>query len=411
MRGGFFFYLKAQLKRASRLAPGVLAVVLILLVCVGLLGSIMLSRSQNNESRFKINIGIVGDTSDPYIQLALFAVKNLDPSRFSMELLELTEDEAQQMMKAGKINAYVLVPDGYIDSISYGENIPATYVSTEGAVGIGVMILDELVESLSSLLLESQNAVYGMQRYVDEHGIDIDKWDAAEVMSFDYLDKVFSREELFTVETVSVHGQLSLPAYFVCGISVFFLMLWGISACSLFAGNDLSLARLMKSRGKGAAFQAGAEFISFFVLMLLSLVCIGALIAAGTSSLGIGLAEWGGDRVRGAVIHVLRLVPAALMFSAMQFFVYELLGGRINAVLVQFLIAVGMGYVCGCLYPVSFMPDVLQNAASFLPAGAAMDFMTKGLLDESAAVSGLVMTAYAVLFWLASVLVRRRRIA
>ncbi|MBR6812475.1 MAG: hypothetical protein IKM51_03785, partial [Oscillospiraceae bacterium] len=105
MRGGFFFYLKAQFKRAMRLAPGVLAVVLILLVCVGLLGSIMLSRSQSSENRFKINIGIVGDVSDPYIQLALFAVKNLDPTRFTIDLLELNEDDAQQMMKSGRINA------------------------------------------------------------------------------------------------------------------------------------------------------------------------------------------------------------------------------------------------------------------------------------------------------------------
>ncbi|MBR6812029.1 MAG: hypothetical protein IKM51_01490, partial [Oscillospiraceae bacterium] len=297
-----------------------------------------------------------------------------------------------------------------IDSVSYGENIPATYVSTEGAVGIGVMVLDELVESLSSLLLESQNAVYGMQRYAKEHSLDIDIWDAAEVMSFDYLDKVFSRDELFKVETVSIQGKLSLTAYFVCGISVFFLMLWGISGCSLFARNDLSLGKLMKSRGKGAAFQAGAEFISFFALMLLCLVLIGALIVVITSVVGISLEEWGSDSVRGAAVFVLRLVPVTLMFSAMQFFIYELLGGKINAVLLQFLCAVGMGYVCGCLYPVSFMPDVLRNAAGFLPAGAALDFMTKGLLEQSAAVSGAVIIAYALVFWLGAAWVRRRRL-
>jgi len=114
--------------------------------------------------------------------------------------------------------------------------------------------------------------------------------------------------------------------------------------------------------------------------------------------------------VRGAAVFVLRLIPITLMFSAMQFFIYELLGGKINAVLLQFLCAVGMGYVCGCLYPVSFMPDALRNAAGFLPAGAALEFMTKGLLEQSAAVSGAVIIAYALVFWLGAVWVRRRRL-
>jgi len=80
------------------------------------------------------------------------------------------------------------------------------------------------------------------------------------------------------------------------------------------------------------------------------------------------------------------------------------------AVLLQFLCAVGMGYVCGCLYPVSFMPDALRNAAGFLPAGAALEFMTKGLLEQSAAVSGAVIIAYALVFWLGAAWVRRRRL-
>ena len=83
----------------------------------------------------------------------------------------------------------------------------------------------------------------------------------------------------------------------------------------------------------------------------------------------------------------------------------------VSGVLLQFLCAVGMGYMTGCIYPSYFFPEGVQRVGAFLPSGAARVFLAKGAEGSFSVPDFLILIGYFALFFLGSVLLRKRRIA
>ena len=74
----FYNYLKAHLWRAVKLYPAILCFTLVL--CFGLFMILygLFYQNDNQESRQKIQIGIVGNTSDTYLGVGIEAIKNFE---------------------------------------------------------------------------------------------------------------------------------------------------------------------------------------------------------------------------------------------------------------------------------------------------------------------------------------------
>ena len=99
------------------------------------------------------------------------------------------------------------------------------------------------------------------------------------------------------------------------------------------------------------------------------------------------------------------------MAGALQFLLYELSQGVIQSVLLQFLTAMALGYVSGCLYPIRFFPEWMQQAAQWLPTGCAVTFLGAGLTRRAAPAAALGLALYTALFAAAAIWLRRRRLA
>ena len=108
--------------------------------------------------------------------------------------------------------------------------------------------------------------------------------------------------------------------------------------------------------------------------------------------------------------NVLNLIPGALLpalaISAMQFFIYEAADGFVGSMLIQFAIALGTGYISGCLYPSYFFPRVIQKMASVLPAWAARVHMNEWVSTGPSARTSVTLVLYFVLFMILSVVAR-----
>ena len=114
----------------------VLPVAVLLFACLGLTAYYLVSGPlRERQSRYRI--GVVGDMSDPYMELGFKALRTFDRSRDMAELISMTEEEAIREFEAGRITAYVVVPDGFADSVVHGRNdIPVRYVFWRGNKGI-----------------------------------------------------------------------------------------------------------------------------------------------------------------------------------------------------------------------------------------------------------------------------------
>ena len=92
-----YFYL--QLKRGLKVFPFILLTALIILASVAAIFLAVQSRMQNSEENQRFKIAITGDLDDKYSQLGLAVLQNFDDTRFAIELVEMTTDEAEAQLK------------------------------------------------------------------------------------------------------------------------------------------------------------------------------------------------------------------------------------------------------------------------------------------------------------------------
>lgn len=400
----FLTYFRLQLRRAARLLPRMLAVTLLLAVLTALSALLVAGLHAGDEAAAEpVRIGLVGDLEENMLAEGLQMLESMDSSRFSIRFEPMDETEAAAALRRGRIDGYAVIPAGFAEAMMLGEHRPIRYVSASGGADLGAQLMRELAETISRLVLETENAVYGAQDYVADNMPEVNPYWAGDMLVFRYALRLMDRERLYDLETVDPDGALSLPGYYLCGLSLLFLMLWAISCAPLFAGRSRELGRLLQADGLGAAGQVLAEFLSYVLLMLCGLLAAGVLAGLLLGRFGLRIPELEGSLPR----FVLGALPTALMLCALQFLLFELAGGTVGGVLLQFLSAVLQGYLAGCFYPTSMFPEGLRRFGAALPAGAGMARLQALLLHSSAGIGAVWL--WLALLLTAAALLRRRQ--
>ena len=121
-------YFCVQLKRLGRIVIPVLLVAAILFGCLMVVYDAVISMSEESEVTTRYQVGVVGTADDLYLQLGMKAMAAIDSSRFSIELVEMEEKEAEKAMRRGKIAAFVVFPEEFLDSAFRGKIIPVKFV-------------------------------------------------------------------------------------------------------------------------------------------------------------------------------------------------------------------------------------------------------------------------------------------
>lgn len=403
-------YICAQLKRVLKVFPTIIVTTLFLLLSIALLMWVVLDKNNSSEKKQIVQIGLTGDLEGSYLGIGIQTIQNLDSSRFAISFVDMTEEEAKEQLMQGKISAYVIVPDGFVESVTLGENLPLTYVTSTRATGVGSMVMNELVDTISKIVVESQNAIYGTQSFMLENGMKDIYWDATDELYLRIVNFVLGRTQVYELETLGVANNPSLPGYYVCGILLLFLLLWGIVCSPLFVKRSEALSKLLKARGQGAWSQVLGEYVAYVALMLGTLLFVFILLAASMLITGIEPAEWEGEGIGRLSLFLLQMVPVTLLISAMQFLIYEVVHGMVGSVFAQFLIALSLGYLSGCFYPISFFPQSVQAISGWLPSGAAVQYAGKSMLSVSAGRECLIMAGYWICFLALAAAVRRHKI-
>ena len=403
----FLIYFRLQLKRAGRLLPRMLAVTLLLAVLTALSALLLTGLYDDADADEPVCIGLVGNLEEGYLAEGLELLQSMDSSRFSLRFLPMERDEAARALRRGDIDGYALIPDGFAEALMAGEHRPITYVSAYGGADIGAQMVRELVETISSLVLETENAVYGAQNYAADRLPDVNPYSAGDYLVLRYALRIIDRERLYEIETLDAAEALSLAGYYLCGISLLFLMLWAISCVPLFAGRSRELGCILQAEGLPSIAQVLAEFFSYVLLMLCGMLAAGLFAGLLLGRFGIAIPELEGIGAGGVLRLLFGALPTVLMICALQFLLFELADNTVAGVLLQFLNAVVQGYMAGCFYPSSFFPEALQRAGAALPAGAAMARLRALLLHEGAAVGPVWL--WLLLLLSAAVLLRRRR--
>ncbi|MBS6193986.1 MAG: ABC transporter permease [Clostridiales bacterium] len=392
----FGTYLKLQMKRMGKAFPTIFFMTVLLAGGFCLLAWMQVRLNREDPGKQKITLGIVGDTGDSYLGLGIYALEHMDSSRFALSFVELDEKEAGKQLEQGKISGYFCIPEGFVQSVVNGENLPVTFVGGGSQGGLGTELIRELSESVSAMITETQAGIYSMQEFYLEQDALETIYEDIERLNLRYFDVVLSREKLYEIKQTSGMEELPAEGYYFCAVFLVFLLVWGMNGGNLLVKKDMALAKVMASRGVGAAVQTGGEFLAFLMLM-------------GANSLGIAaiLAAAAGKKI---LLFVLGSWPVFLCVASMLFLLYNLVEDLISGLLLNFLGAVCLGYLSGCFYPLSYFPRTIQKFALIQPVGIGMNYMERYLLERQCGEQMWKLLGYTVLFLGISVYVRKKKL-
>lgn len=402
-----YFYL--QLKRIFRIFPYVLLVAVLLFGSqMALFGGILkLSSSSADQKLFQI--AIVGDTEHSFLQFGLSALESFDSSRFAIKIIEMDEEDAKEAIETGDISAYVVIPKGFIKNAIHGDVGTLKYVTTPGSIGLVSIFKDEITKVVSDVVVNSQKGVYGLADAMDANGQEQFSNEKLNDLSIEYVDFILSRSHLYKMEILGIADHLPLPLYFFCGITILFLLLIGLPCAPLFIKKDLSLNRVLASKGISSWKQILCEYFSYFASLAVILLFIFSVIAIIASNIR-AISELNLFDFSTMPMLALKILPMLAMIAAFSFFMYEVSSDLVSGILLQFFISLSLAYVSGCLYPIFAFPETIQKLSALLPTGIARTYLANCMIGNNLFSVLIGTLLYLVLFIGLAIFVRTRKI-
>ena len=202
-------YFLMQLRRAAKILPAVLCVNLVLCALAGAAIGTLSGRNTADDAKKRLRIGISGDAGDTYLGFGINAVSKLDSSRYYVEFAQLDEKDAASELDAGRLSAYVVIPDGFVDAVSHGEIMTVKYVTSPSESGIAAMLREEILDAVTVMLRESQLGVYGAADVLRDTEPERSLGEVYDKVFVEYADYILSRGKICAVETADSVGVSS----------------------------------------------------------------------------------------------------------------------------------------------------------------------------------------------------------
>jgi len=352
---------------------------------------------------------MVGNSDDSFLDIGLQALQNMDSSRFYVEVKNFSEEDAIRALENREIIGYIDIPENYIQNLYIGVNTPARYVTLDGPENLGSMFSEEIVKIVSELVVQSQNGMYSMQDLTDQYDQKDFKDNTNQLMMI-YMNHILSRTQSYQVSDLGVVGSISLGSYYLCGLIMLFLLLWGISCNRIFSGRNPDYNRLLKISGVSPATQVLGEYGSYAVASTIMMLIFSVVFGIILQFVKLPIPELANVKITDCIFFVVKILPVILMITMMQYAFYELIPNFIGAVLTQFLTFMLLGYLSGCFYPNFFFPDTLRSLMETLPVGLGFSFLRKIMTKEPILADLAWVFSYVCLFFVIAVNMRKYRI-
>lgn len=393
-------FLLTQAKRLWRYLPVALCVTALLLGGLAVAAQGLLAQTATDEENQKIKLAIAGETDHSLMQMGFAALTSFDSTRFSMEVLQMTEPEAATALKQGELAAYVVVPEGFMDAAMQGHVTPLTFVSQAQAGDLVALFKAEITRVVSDLVVSSQKGVFGLEQTLRDNQLTAKLPGQMDKLALQYVDYILLRDKVYTVEELGVSDNLTLGDSLLCGLSVLLMLLMALPFAPVMVAPDAALARVLHARRLSATRQVLATFAAYgLTLALMAALPVAAVLVLLPDLLAVG-----------ALSAVVRLLPVVFCLAALSFALYSLTDHLIGGVLAHFFTTLALCFVSGCLYPVFFFPAGVQQMANHLPTGLARTQLAGCLTGADTTTATLWLVGYGLAFLLVALALRLRRI-
>lgn len=368
-----------------------MAVLFNFIMILGICAIFVFTIAIQSRGEKRIGLGVVGNIENKYMKLGVEMLNNMDASRFSVKFESLDEENAKKALREGRIAGYFKIDKDFIEGLENGENRPVIYVSSSG--GLMNELSKEVASVFSVLIVNSERVIYAVDEYLSEHKNVYDRETANTELNMSLLKNVFTRGKIYNIETKALTGEVSVKDNYICAMIIILTALSGVGLGSLLSGKKDTLQEVLKSRGLSYISSIFCELITVTLYILILII-----FGFGIFLLAINFLHNESFISPDYFEFFCNIFAVSIMFASMHLFIYELIYQRVTAVLTEIILGISLCYIGGCIYPLSFFPDIIQKISVFLPSTAGKNILISGLGYRLDLFSLEVVFLYTVLF-------------
>lgn len=368
-----------------------MAVLFNFIMILGICAIFVFTIAIQSRGEKRIGVGVVGNIENKYMKLGVEMLNNMDASRFSVKFESMDEENAKKALREGRIAGYFKIDKDFIEGLENGENRPVIYVSSSG--GLMNELSKEVASVFSVLIVNSERVIYAVDEYLSEHKNVYDRETANTELNMSLLKNVFTRGKIYNIETKALTGEVSVKDNYICAMIIILTALSGVGLGSLLSGKKDTLQEVLKSRGLSYISSIICELITVTLYILILII-----FGFGIFLLAINFLQDESFISPDYFEFFCNIFAVSIMFASMHLFIYELIYQRVTAVLTEIILGISLCYIGGCIYPLSFFPDIIQKISVFLPSTAGKNILISGLGYRLDLFSLAVVFLYTVLF-------------
>lgn len=355
----FFIYLRLELKRALKSIPYFLAGAIVLVLLAGTVAFSASKMLYGEQALAKIQVGVVLPQDDKLAAKAISMVTSLDSVGSLCEFTYVEEEEGRELLKKGELLALMVLPQGLIQGIIDGTNVPVDVLLPEHA-GLESSVFKELTDAGSSILGTAQAAIYGTDEFLRLHLMEEEIPQAERELNAIYMKYALSRSAYFRTEQTSAAGDVSTVVFYGISASVLVLLLLGIPAAPIVRPYSAVMEQKLTLIGIGRMKRTAVRTLALAAPLIL------------VSAAPFFWCLWKGW-MNGGVGSFFVWIFLCLAAAGWILFLYELCGSITAGILALFFTTAFMVFLSGGIVPSVFLPDAAAGLGRFMPTTFLMD--------------------------------------
>ena len=321
-----------------------------------------------------VEVGVVISKEDNLSKMATRYIANMNSVKSICHFQYVNKDEALVKLKAGQLEAVLVLPEHFYEDIERGENTPAT-VYFPSNTRLEGQIFGQLLKTGVQFLQIAEAGVYASYDTAVRFSDEVQREDIGDYIAWQYAKCVLNREKLFKEQIISPFGELEKEQYYFVSFLIIVLLMSCLNDGYLYQHQSKLVEQKLTVEGLGKWQLAWIKIAMItHQLWLISIViylvswCIGEFKAWYWMQLPISM--------------ILGMLPVCLVIAIYTHLILEIIGSNVQGLSILFILNSMMIMSSGLVIPTAYLPKYLVKVSSYLPIKLWYQYCLKLIVEE-----------------------------
>lgn len=373
MRAGFVF-LKLQWKKYSKILPVILAESLLFAAVMVFFGVIALKILKENVSIAEIKVAVVSEEDEELTDLLVRFVGGMESFKERVSFLQMGKKQALKALEEGEVLAAIVLPEGVLEGILDGENIPARIILSRAGSEMETAVFEEVVQAGARMLAAAQAGIYAADDFCLKTGHPDKVEETEDYLNRVYLEYSLNRNAVFRQEQISATGKVGLLPYYGAALLLVFFTFAGIVMGKYVQVFPTEPACVLAASGLRLSCQYLCDASAFAGVFALS----GGVMGCPVLLACIRREDMGSKGVLMCMMFIVVLFAIGVFIRVLL----QITGNESGGIGCLFLILFAIMFACGLFLPSAFLPLWADHLSRILPYKFWLDVLLEAMWDE-----------------------------